>query len=474
MKIKHKFIKLCIPAVVIVVLFAGCLTAYYKKSTTYTPADSAETNTILSNPYMGWYSLIGYTLSDSELPSIPPSYQKASPPTELVLLEINLLPYADSDISDNGLSYLDTLLSKWSDTKNQLILRFVYDWNGTNLQSEPSSRTQIERHIEQIAPIINKYKDSVYLLQGIFVGNWGEMNHSGYLSADDMTLLLQKLATLTDPSIFLAVRTPAQLRAILKTGTPISATQAYNGSLASRTGLYNDGMLGSSTDTGTYSDSSANTSDYTKPWSRENEIGFQNQLCNYVPNGGEVILPNSYNDLDKAISDLKAMHVSYLNKDYDPDVIEQKWKASSYSGSDPLYQRMNGFDYISCHLGYRYVLTNSSFSHGQLSVTIENKGFSSCYRPLSVSITIESDDKSFQKTYPVNTDTRTWLSGESVTFKLPLTVRDLPVSTCALSLKLTDQSLNREILLASDFEHTSSGYVIGILHVNTLLSKLTK
>ena len=474
MQIKHKFIKLWLSAAVIVLLFAGCLTAYYKKAAAYTAADSSETNTVLSNPYMGWYSLIGYTLSDSELPSVPSAYQTVSPPTELVLLEINLLPYANSDISDNGLSYLDTLLSKWSDTKKQLILRFVYDWNGTNLQSEPSSRTQIERHIEQIAPIINKYKDSVYLLQGIFVGNWGEMNHSVYLSDDDMTVLFQKLAALTDPSVFLAVRTPAQLRTILKTADPLSDAQAFSGSPASRTGLYNDGMLGSSTDTGTYGDASADTSDYTNPWPRDTEIDFQNQLCNYVPNGGEVILPNPYNDLERAISDLKTMHVSYLNKDYDSAVINQKWKTSSYSGSDPLYQGMNGFDYISCHLGYRYVLADSAFSHGKLSVTMENKGFSSCYRPLSVSITIRSTDKNFQKTYLVNTDTRTWLSGKSVTFQLPLTVQDLPSSDCTLSLKLTDQTLNREILLASDLEHTSSGYVIGTLHVNTLFSKFTK
>ena len=55
------------------------------------------------------------------------------------------------------------------------------------------------------------------------------------------------------------------------------------------------------------------------------------------------------------------MHVSYLNKDYDPDVINKKWKTSLYSGSDLLYHGMTGYDYISCHLGYRYVLTASRF-----------------------------------------------------------------------------------------------------------------
>ena len=299
-------------------------------------------------------------------------------------MEINLGNYADCDISEDGLSRLDQLFSSWSDTQKQLILRFVYDWDGNNLQTEPALRSQIERHMEQLAPVINRYANSIYLLQGIFVGNWGEMNHSDYLSGNDLTALTEKLASLTDPSIFLSVRTPAQLRTILKTASPLPESDAYSGSLASRLGLYNDGMLGSPTDTGTYGDSASDTSDYSKAWPRADELTFQDKLCQYVPNGGEVITPNSCNDLDAAIQTLQTMHVSYLNKDYDPDVINKKWKTSLYSGSDLLYHGMIGYDYISCHLGYRYVLTASAFSPGQVSITVENKGFSSCYRPLLV------------------------------------------------------------------------------------------
>lgn len=474
MKLNRKLIKAGISVVITFTLVAGFVTACLKKVTDYTEISSSETNTILSNPYVGWYSLIGYTLSDSGIPTVPSSYLKADSPTELVLLEINLLNYADCDISQSGLSNLDLLLSRWSDTKKQLILRFVYDWDGNNLQTEPSSRRQIERHIEQIAPFINKYRNSVYILQGIFVGNWGEMNHSEYLSADDMTFLAQKLAALTDPSIFLAVRTPAQLRTILKTATPLTSTDAYSGSLASRLGLYNDGMLGSATDTGTYGDSSSSTSDYTASWPRADELTFQNQLCNYVPNGGEVILPNSYNDLDEAVKTLSTTHVSYLNKDYDTDVLEIKWKNSTYSGSDPIWQGMNGYDYISGHLGYRYVLNASSFSHNQLSVTIVNKGFSNCYRPVFASLTVASTDHSFQETISIDSDPRTWLSGKSVTFQIPLDTSELKCASYTLSLRLTDTALNREILLASDLPHDTDGYQLGTLTVDTLFSKLAK
>ena len=474
MKLNRRLIKAAITTIIIFALVLGCITAYFKKSTDYTAVSSSETNTTLSNPYIGWYSLIGYTLSDSGLSSVPSSYLTADSPTELVLLEINLRNYADCDISVSGLSNLDLLLSEWSDTKKQLILRFVYDWDGNNLQTEPSSRSQIERHIEQVAPFINKYKKSVYLLQGIFVGNWGEMNHSEYLSADDMTFLAQKLAALTDPSIFLAVRTPAQMRTILKTATPLTGTDAYSGSLASRLGLYNDGMLGSATDTGTYGDSSSDTSDYTASWPRAEELAFQNQLCNYVPNGGEVILPNSYNDLDEAVSSLRTMHVSYLNRDYDTDVLEKKWKASTYSGSDPVWQGTNGYDYISNHLGYRYVLMTSSFSHSQLSITLENKGFSNCYRPVLASLTVASTDHNFQETISIDSDPRTWLSGKSVTLQVPIDTDELKCTSYTLSLRLTDTTLNREILLASDLPHNTDGYQLGTLTVDTLFSKLAK
>lgn len=474
MRIKHKFIKAGIPIILVLVICTGLSAAHLKKVSVYTPSPLLETTTILSNPYMGWYSLIGYTLSDSEPLSVPTSYLGTDSPTELVLLEINLDNYADCDISEDGLSRLDQLFSSWSDTQKQLILRFVYDWDGNNLQTEPALRSQIERHMEQLAPVINRYANSIYLLQGIFVGNWGEMNHSDYLSGNDLTALTEKLASLTDPSIFLSVRTPAQLRTILKTASPLPESDAYSGSLASRLGLYNDGMLGSPTDTGTYGDSASDTSDYSKAWPRADELTFQNRLCQYVPNGGEVITPNSCNDLDAAIQTLQTMHVSYLNKDYDPDVINKKWKTSLYSGSDLLYHGMTGYDYISCHLGYRYVLTASAFSPGQVSITVENKGFSSCYRPFLVSLTVTSADETWQYTIPIDTDTRTWISGKSVTLKASLADLHLEPSSYTLTLKLTDPSTNREILLASDLPHNTTGYQIGTLTIDTLLSKITK
>lgn len=84
-------------------------------------------------------------------------------------------------------------------------------------------------------------------------------------------------------------------------------------------------MLGTANDTGTYGDTPASADAYRSAWVREDELDFQNRLCNFVPNGGEVILDNPFNDLAHALSDLSRMHVSYLNSEHDPAVLD-KWK----------------------------------------------------------------------------------------------------------------------------------------------------
>ena len=116
----------------------------------------------------------------------------------------------------------------------------------------------------------------------------------------------------------------------------------------------------------------------------------------------------------------------------------------------------------------------SSFSHSQLSITLENKGFSHCYRPVLASLTVASTDHNFHETISIDSDPRTWLSGKSVTLQVPIDTDELKCSSYALSLRLTDTTLNREILLASDLPHNTDGYQLGTLTVDTLFSKLAK
>lgn len=121
--------------------------------------------------------------------------------------------------------------------KKQVILRFLYDWDGQALSTEPSDLPQIKNHISQISSTVNKYADCVYILQGTLTGNTGEMNHSNYGDINQIRQIIEALDQNISSDIFLAVRTPGQLRGILRTRTPLSSTDAGNGSLQARLSL---------------------------------------------------------------------------------------------------------------------------------------------------------------------------------------------------------------------------------------------
>ena len=118
------------------------------------------------------------------------------------MLEVNLQNFSNEDLSDSALSQLDTILSAWQRHGSQVILRFLYDWDGKAMETEPQSLEQILRHMDQTAEVVNRYTDCVFLMQGIFVGNCGEMNNSHYMSDEDCTTLMHHLAEVTDPSVF--------------------------------------------------------------------------------------------------------------------------------------------------------------------------------------------------------------------------------------------------------------------------------
>ncbi len=53
----------------------------------------------------------------------------------------------------------------WNNGKHNLILRFMYDWDGKAMETEPSDISIIKKHMEQTAQIVNLHTDNVYILQ---------------------------------------------------------------------------------------------------------------------------------------------------------------------------------------------------------------------------------------------------------------------------------------------------------------------
>lgn len=436
----------------------------------YIPSETAESSVLLSNPYCGFYQMSGYILSDDTSVKDAARWTReacARDPYPLMLLEINLKNYSNIALSSIAIRQLDAILAECSQAGKQLILRFLYDWNGKAMETEPTDFFRIKNHINQLALVVNKYTASIYIMQGLLIGNNGEMHDSNYENIDQLRQLAETMADAVSPEIYLAVRTPAQLRGILRSQTPLTGSQARNSNLVSRLGLFNDGMLGSVYDLGTYDDTPLTTSSkYDEKGSRDDELIYQYKLCQYVPNGGEVAVDNEYNDLENAIADLARMHVSYLNAEHDPEVLT-KWKHSIYTGDD-AFSGVNGFDYIGTHLGYRYRIKTSSLNFHALAsdkaalyLTIENTGFSSAYRRFETTLILKNVATGEEKKLETAIDNTSIAGGNESVFHLELDLRSLKKGSYTLELKMKDPATKNVIHFANTGYETSDTVPVG-------------
>lgn len=439
--------------------------------------DFTESARALQNPYRGFYHMHGFIISDAETDfraDIANRYCRDED-TALTMVEINLQRYREGDISQAGLDNIERLMETLKKVDKQLILRFLYDWDGQNDQVEPESLEIILRHMEQVGPLVQEYRDSVFLLQGLFIGNWGEMNGTKYLAADDLQALAGRLAEVTDESTFLAVRMPAQWRIITQLASAETVVRG-DGSLASRLGLFNDGMLGSWSDYGTYGNQSYATHGAFTYWNREEELVFQDELCRLVPIGGEVIVDNEYNDFENAIQDMASMHVTYVNRDYDTNVFN-KWASSVFRGGG-VFNGMDGLSYIERHLGYRLLIRDVNlgydFKEDSLSVdvTLQNVGFAPVYREVEVHVLLYDQEKNRLYSYEIEEDIRN-LTGGNDTETLQTLHTDISLAgeqpgEWKVFFEIRDIFSGQRILLANEQEAEKYGYQIGEVTIGSV------
>lgn len=450
-----------------------CAWIAYTNRITYQTETFSESTEYLANPYQGFYHIIGYMLSDDNIQTEDVSYQAASYTAPLVLLEINLKNYRKTEISETGLAQLQDILTAWSQSPSntKLILRFLYDWDGIALATEPESLQLILTHMDQVSALINRHSDAIYIMQGIFIGSWGEMHHSRFMDESSVKTLIRHLHDIIDPSIYLSVRTPAQWRMILDRLEPPARFPAFGAddSLTGRLGLFNDGILGSETDLGTYGNTARR--DAASPsyqGTRKEELAFQNQLCRYVPNGGEVIYHSSLSDLDTSISALRTMHVSYLNADYDSRVLE-KWRKTVWTGKD-AFDGCDGYSYIQAHLGYRYLIQDCKIKRSgwirhnlTLALTIQNNGFASALKPFQTLIRLKNRKTGESISVPMQADLLTLGSGCKKTFTVHLPVKTLEQGSYEIYFSVTDKTSGQRMLLGNQNKVTDDGYLLGRL-----------
>ncbi len=419
----------------------------------------------LNSPDTGFYYIHGFRLQEgADLPAKVRESYAWDTDTRLSLVEINLAAYREGEISPAGLEQLSALMDALRQVGKRLILRFVYDWDGKNMEVEPTDRRIIETHMAQVAGVVNANKDLIFTLQGLFVGNWGEMNGTRYTGAEHWRALFRQLAGVTDGDLFLAVRMPSQWRQAVSYHGSVEETLAGDPQ-AGRLGLFNDGMLGSASDLGTYAAPEAESVTELGPWRREEELTFQQQLCRAVPNGGEAVGAAQFSDFPAAVQTLARMHVTYLNRDYDQQVLD-RWAAVSVEEPGP-WQGMDGLTYIQRHLGYRYALTGSELRYDflrnsvQVRVTVANEGFAPAYAPLKARLLLEDDAGGLTPLTLEGDLRRLGGGGESLTLEREVDAGALAPGSYRLWVEVRREDTDEPLALANEGWTAEKGNPIG-------------
>ena len=479
MKSLKSFILKIIPVVLLLAVLALIGLVVVKSrhiNPSFSESISKESGDEIESPYCGWYHIYVYTLEDHQVGTLERQAEKHVKEDEyrLALLEINLMNYNEDDISDDALDELDLILSIWAESDKKVILRFLYDTEGNAAATEPDDINIVFSHIRQVAEVANTYASGVYMVQGVFLGDYGEMHDSPLLSNANIISLFNYMDQCFDRSIFLAVRTPAFCRMVNSSASPVNDSTLYT--TIGRTALYNDGLLGSETDLGTYAEDSSGEDDLRMKWSRAAEVDYQSLQNLYTPNGGEVVIDNPLNDFENATVSFTMMHISYLDADYDPEVLD-KWKETLYEVDGPYYG-LTQYEYISRHLGYRFVIRGASLAppesfFGQtakLTLRVENVGYSNCYRGLRLVLYATDEETGEGIIIPTNAAPRLWHAGKitRIDAEVPLD-RLTEGHKYRVSAALFDSASNEIIRFANETNGTYD-CTIGTLSINSALS----
>ena len=334
-----------------------------RRLTCFCPPETTES---LRCPERGFYTILPFTAEEEPFTT---EVFPLHPDDTLLLVEINLEKYAGAPLTTQALYGIDRLFERLRATGCGIIVRFLYDWCGKNILTEPKRIETILGHIGQLGRVIRKNADIIYLLQGLFVGNWGEMHGSRFIRGDYLKRLYAALSQATENRVRTAVRTPALWHAV--TGMPLLSDPPQDKTLP---GLFNDAMLGNESEYGTFSED---------PSLREQELQLQKRLCRLVPYGGEAVGTEPQSDAGRAMAALARTGVSYLNRSYDENTLA-KWKNAVVSGKG-IWDGMSCYDYIEAHLGYRFVIRSVKLRQAALSkavsakLLIENIGFAPIY-----------------------------------------------------------------------------------------------
>lgn len=353
----------------------------------FQPAKLRESVEKLNNPYRGWYKIFYFVLGESMDFELAESRLEETDSLAMVFVDIAAL--GKESLGGDYEKAVRTILDFFHDHKKDVILRVAYDHEGHGLEREPLNFGIIEKHAVKIAEIVNEY-DNIFILQGLMVGNWGEMHSSRFLKDEYLMKIARIYSNCKDT--YLAVRRPAQWRALNRTYSK-NQTETFE-----NMGIFDDAIFASYTDLGTYSKTGKEECGYQSEWRRSEEMEFLKELGKRNPCGGEVVYGEGYSDnlaIGQIKSEMESMALTYLNIEYDKKVLD-KWKNIPSLGKG-VWENKSLFEYVEAHLGYRFLVEKATVQKdGDKGITIDlsvvNKGFAPVYKAADVCVEIEDEE----------------------------------------------------------------------------------
>lgn len=317
---------------------------------------------------------------------------------------VRLDSYRNSSLPASFLADLEKGLEDIRNNGFKVVLHFAY-----NFAKEPDApKARIIEHIRQLAPVFRKYVDVIYVIQGGFIGAWGEWHSStnGLANtADRRDILAELLAAIPDTRM-VQIRKPS-----FKLNFQQDPKLAFSAADAARIAHYNACFLYDASDRGTYKDTgSGNTQEQLKEYTAQDTKA--------VSMGGTTCGMSGVSREKQGVAEMERMHWTYLNPDFWVQMTDY-WKQTGEWAT------------IERKLGYRFRVDSAEVpsavkpgGHFTIRISLYNEGWAPLYNPRPVFLVLDGLERQQIRLGPI--DPRQWAAGVASTFtaeiELPLNI----------------------------------------------------
>ena len=340
--------------------------------------------------------------------------------------------FTDSPISDDFLSNMEDDFETIREAGVKIIVRFAYTISA-EAGSCPESficppygdapKEIVLNHIDQLGPVLTENTDVIHVIQMGFIGTWGENYYTDYfgdassngengqyLDEDwsDRIEVLQAILDNTPDELMVQVRYPQMKQRIVygidatTSSAAMTKNEAFDGSDKARVAFHNDCLFASAADFGTYEDYGNSTS--PRRTDIANLKSYFADDSKYVVVGGETCSDgySPQNDCapdGMADEDLRLLHYTYLNADYN-NQVNNDWVDGGC------------MDDIRRNLGYRIVLDSALIENEvddnlKMILYLRNIGYASPIKDYLVDLVLTSEGVE-ETVFSFDTDVRFW------------------------------------------------------------------